>query len=409
MKKKILFVDDDEQLLKSLRRMLWGYQHVWEMTFCPSGGQALELLAGTAFDVVVADMRMPGIDGQQLLASVRRDSPWAMRLILSGDSDRSQIMRAVPVSHQFLTKPVSAEHLAAVIERGCRLREMLLSKEIRTLVGSIDSLPALPETYHKLLRELEKESSGADALAAIISKDVALCADVLKLVNSSFFSPRMRVGGINQAVTLLGTETIKGLVLGLQLFKTFDTASFPDFRFENLWDHCLQTARLARTIAALEEQPSDVQDDSFIAAMLHDLGKFLLAHFLPLRYGKTVQLSRSENASICEAEQRSLSTTHAQAGAYLLGLWGIADSIIEAVAFHHQPAELGCRAFGPLTAVHAANALQHRLVRLSSGYAEHPLDMDYLNALGLTGRLPAWEEACRKVLEQEATAQEASA
>ncbi|MFP5240165.1 MAG: HDOD domain-containing protein [Acidobacteriota bacterium] len=402
MKRKILFVDDDPQLLKSLGRMLWSYRDSWDMAFVDSGEKALELMARNNFEVVVADMRMPGMDGQQLLSQVRALHPWALRVILSGDSDRDSIMRAVPVSHQFLTKPVTADQLAAVIERGCNLREMVLSKEIRTLIGGIDSLPALPEVYRILLEELEKDSSGPEALAAIISRDVALSADVLKLVNSSFFSPRMRVSGVAQAVTLLGTETIKGLVLGVQLFKTFDTAKFPNFRFENLWEHCLQTARLARLIAVQEDQPHHVQDDSFIAGMLHDLGKFVLAQYLPLRYGRTVALSREDNASICEAEQRSLSTTHAQAGAYLLGLWGIADNVIEAVAYHHEPAQCCMASFSPLTAVHAANAMQHELVRLSPEFAEHPMDMGYIAGLGLEERIPVWRERCREALEAEA-------
>ncbi|WP_243439331.1 response regulator [Fundidesulfovibrio soli] len=400
MKRNIIFVDDDPQLLKSLSRMLWSYRGRWEMSFVESGAQALEALDRQRFDVVVADMRMPGMDGQQLLSHVRTQYPWILRVILSGDSDRESIMRAVPVSHQFLTKPVTAELLAGVIERGCGLRDMVLSQEIRTIIGGIDTLPALPEVYHRLLEELDKDSTGTEALASIIGKDIALSADVLKLVNSSFFSPRMHVSSVAQAVTLLGTETIKGLVLGVQLFKTFDTTKFPNFRFDTLWGHCLQTARLARLIAELEDQSPAIQDDCFIAGLLHDLGKFVLAQYLPLRYGRTVALSREDNASICEAEQRCLSTTHAQAGAYLLGLWGIADNVIEAVAFHHEPARCCAPGFGPLTAVHAANAIQHDLVRLSPNFAEHPMDMDYIAGHGLAERIPFWRERCREALEQ---------
>nr|WP_279355843.1 response regulator [Fundidesulfovibrio agrisoli] len=395
-----MFVDDDPQVLKSLGRMLWSYRGGWEMAFVDSGDKALAMLDSAPFDVVVADMRMPGMDGQQLLSHVRTRHPWVMRVILSGDSDRKSIMRAVPVSHQFLTKPVTAEQLAAVIERGCSMREMVLSKEIRTIIGGIDTLPALPEVYSSLLEELDKDSSGTEALATIIGKDIALSADVLKLVNSSFFSPRMRVSSVAQAVTLLGTETIKGLVLGVQLLKTFDTAKFPNFRFDALWDHCLQTARLARLIAVLEDQTPAIQDDCFIAGLLHDLGKFVLAQYLPLRYRQTVDLSREDNASICEAEQRCLSTTHAQAGAYLLGLWGIADNVIEAVAFHHEPARCSLAEFGPVTAVHAANAMQHDLVRLSPEFAEHPIDKDYIARLGLEERLPFWREHCKESLAQ---------
>ncbi|MFP5220944.1 MAG: response regulator [Acidobacteriota bacterium] len=399
MKKNILFVDDDPQLLTALKRMLWNRKDAWNLSFVDSGDAALKLLAEKPHDVIVADMRMPGMDGRRLLRTVRKHYPWMMRLVLSGDSDLHHIMRTVPESHQFMTKPVSAQQLIQVIDRGCRLRDMILSEEMRHIIGQIDALPALPDIYTRLTRMLEDETAPVEAVTAVIGKDMALSADILKLVNSSFFGPRIRVRGLDQAVTLLGLKTIKGLVLGVQLFSVFDTRRIPDFSFPKLWEHSLNTAKLARRIAQLEALSPEAQDDCFIAGMLHDLGKFVLADKLASEYRALVARSRKENLSIFQAESSGFGTGHAQAGAYLLGLWGISDAVLEAVAFHHTPSALGLTAMSPVTAVHVANVLEHEFVVINPSYAPHVMDMDHLEQAGLTGRLETWKQACREALE----------
>jgi HD-like signal output (HDOD) protein len=398
-KRRILFVDDDKQLLRSLGRMLWGVRNRWDMAFAESGQQALELLSRQPFDVIVADMRMPGMDGTQLLGRVLRDYPWVMRLMLSGDTDREHIMRAVPVAHQFLTKPVSAQQLTTTIDRGCRLRDMILGEDIKSLIGQIASLPTLPEIYTRLLDELDSESSTVESLARIVSQDMALAADMLKLVNSCFFGPRVRVTSLGQALNLLGTEIVKGLVLGLNLLSAFNTKLFPKLSFLKLWDHSLNVARLARLIAVRAGLPKEVQEDSFIAGLLHDLGKFVLADQLPGRYQDVLDLSQEGNLTIYQAERQVLKASHAEAGAYLLGLWGVGDMVLEAVAFHHDPSASRLNGLSAVTAVHAANVLEHELLVVHQGYANHPLDMDHLTAAGAADRLEDWRQACREALE----------
>lgn len=400
MKKRILFVDDDPQLLKSLNRMLWAAQDRWELTFRTSGTEALEEFERQPFDVLVADMRMPGMEGHQLLAHVRKRYPWALRIVLSGISDRGLIMRSVPVSHQFLTKPVTAEQLIGVIERGCRLRDAILSDELKNLIGAIDALPAQPEVYAKLVRILEDEAAPVETVAGIISQDMALTADVLKLVNSSFFGPRMHVSRLEQAVTLLGLDTIKSLVLCVQLLKVFDIRKFPDFSFPGLWEHSRKAALFARAIAAEEGLSPAAQDDCFIAGMLHDLGKFVLADKLFPRYREAVALARSENIPIIEAESATLGATHPQAGAYLLGLWGLSDRILEAVAFHHEPQATQLPGVSAATVVHAANALEHELVVINADYAPRPLHAGHLESLGLEDRAGRWRQVCLDTLTQ---------
>src|SRR5256885_11774657 len=122
---RILFVDDEPKVTEGLHRMLRSMRREWEMTFATSGAEALEKLSAKPFDVVVSDMRMPGMDGCQLLTEVMRRHPQVVRIILSGYSDKETIMRSIGLAHHYLSKPCDAETLKETIRRACDLRDQL--------------------------------------------------------------------------------------------------------------------------------------------------------------------------------------------------------------------------------------------------------------------------------------------
>jgi len=113
-KKRVLFVDDEPRILDGRRRMLRSMRHEWKMSFAETGQEALAILANQPFDVVVVDMRMPGMDGVQLLSEVRKRHQ-IIRIVLSGTADREAILRAVGLAHQYLSKPCDAETLKSVL------------------------------------------------------------------------------------------------------------------------------------------------------------------------------------------------------------------------------------------------------------------------------------------------------
>ena len=399
MKTRILFVDDEPNVLSALRRMFHDMRGTWEMDFAVDGRTGLAMMAEQPYDVVVADMRMPGMDGAMFLRETQIHNPGAIRIILSGHSDRDMILETVRPAHQFLRKPCQPDELKAVMARCLALREVFLDERVKNVVARLDSLPAVPRLYAALLDVLAQEEPSMQAVAGLIAQDVGMAAGVLKLVNSAFFGLRDHVSSPARAVNLLGLEVVKALVLGIGLFGRFDKDAFRDFDLEKLWSHCLGTARLAREIAVLEDASSDVREYCYIAGLLHDVGKLIMATNFPDLYRQVIAAAQAGEGTILDMEHRFFGASHAEVGAYLLGLWGVTDEVVRAVYLHHEPGRDRHAGFSPLLAVHAANRLEHELVVVSQDFAINPLDDLYLTASGLTPqRLDAWRDACRQLL-----------
>jgi HD-like signal output (HDOD) protein/ActR/RegA family two-component response regulator len=399
---KILFVDDDPHVLAGLRRMLHGMRHEWETAFVPGGREALELLDREPFDLVITDMRMPGMDGAQLLEKVKKRHPEVVRIILSGHSDKEMVLKSVRSAHQYLSKPCDPDALKTTIKRTVLLREVLRDEGLRLLVGGMETLPSLPDLYLEIMRELKSETSSMRRIGEIISRDVGMTAKVLQLVNSAFFGQPRHIANPVHAVELLGLETIRALVLSIQIFAQFDLSRVPGFSGAGLWDHSLRVGVCARNLALWAHQPQEVVDDAFLAGVLHDAGKLILAGNFPKRYQKVVEAVISGSSLWCEEEQNVFEVNHAQVGAYLFSLWGFSYPIVEAVAFHHEPGSTHAGGFTPLTAVHVANGLVHQWGRKGEAQITSLVDTAYLETLGLAGELISWQEKCRELLQKEA-------
>ncbi|MCK4546250.1 MAG: HDOD domain-containing protein [Candidatus Eisenbacteria sp.] len=400
MKRRILFVDDEPNVLEGLRRMLRPMRREWDMLFTEGGEQALDILGSEPCDVVVSDMRMPGMDGARLLSRVAREYPRTVRIVLSGHSDKELIMESVRTAHQYLSKPCNADVLKATVARACALRDLLENESLKGIVSRMDTLPSLPSLYAELMEELQSPEASTRRVGEIVSRDVGMSAKILQMVNSAFFGLCEHVSSPAQAAGLLGIENVRGLVLSVQIFSEFDQKHFPGGLLDHLWNHSMAAGVAAKAIATGENLPQASADHAFMAGLLHDSGKLVLASRLPDRYGAILLLAKKSGMRVHRAELESFGTTHAEIGAYLMGLWGLPDTIVEAIAFHHRPADCPVREFGPLTAVHAANALLNEIEADEDGGA---LDEPYISEMGLTQRIPLWRDGCLEAVEQGVT------
>ena len=393
LKKQILFVDDEPKILAGLRRMLHGFRREWEMEFAQSAFEALDRLAASPFDVVVTDMRMPGMDGAQLLEEVIRLYPATVRIILSGQSDLQAVFRCVGPAHQFLTKPCHSETLKSTVAQACRLRDHLVDERQKRMVSRVKSVPSRPSLYAALVAELESAQASIERVAEIVSHDVGMTAKTLQLVSSGFFGTPQRVAGPAQAVNLLGLDIVKPLVFSTEAFSPFDACEAERRLFERLIDHSVAVGRAASEIAVSETEDLVLVGDALLAGLLHDVGASVLAQHLPGRYFSMSGWFEPKRLSFRDVEKEALRATHADVGAYLMALWGLPDTIVEAIAHHHFPRLSSSRVFTPLTAVHVANALLEEQIVDVVGRPS-PIDMDYLEQIGLAHRVETWREIC---------------
>jgi HD-like signal output (HDOD) protein len=392
--KRVVFVDDDANVLRGLERMLRSMRSDWDARFADSGATALGFLRERPADALVTDLRMPDMSGTDLLARARDLDPGMARIILSGRSDQDASLVSVGLAHQFLSKPCDADTLKATVSRACDLRALLSDDSVTASVCRIGKLPSLPTLYSRITQELINEDVSIMAVAAIVEQDLAMSAKILQLVNSAFFGLQRRVSSISQAVNLLGLDIIQALVASNAAFEAFnagDTSPMSD-----LWRHSSLTANAAAAIARLESDDPIVHGESLQAGMLHDIGQLILAANLPEEYKSLRGRVDSSGLELVSEETGTFGSDHGRVGAYLLGLWGLSDAIVEATAYHHSPGDCSFNGFSPLTAVHVAS----NLVRSEADGGRGPasLDMEYLESSGYLGRLEPWRTEIRRVV-----------
>jgi response regulator RpfG family c-di-GMP phosphodiesterase len=277
MAKRILFVDDEPMVLTGLQRSLRPMRSEWEMVFAAGGEEALAAMDRHAFEIIVTDMRMPGMDGAQLLEEVQKRSPQTLRMVLSGQSDRETIMRSVNPAHQFISKPCEGEELKSRLIRAFALKDLLQNPDLRELVAKLDHLPSLPRVYLQLNEELRRPDPSLQRIDELIGADMAMTAKVLKLVNSAFFYVPCEISRASHAVKLLGLDTLRTLVLTAHVFEQFQSQLLSADDMRQISDHSLAVSNSARKIAIFEHADQHIQDESFTAGLLHDAGKLILA------------------------------------------------------------------------------------------------------------------------------------
>ncbi|MDX6385037.1 MAG: hypothetical protein QOK48_2610 [Blastocatellia bacterium] len=386
--KGILFVDDEVKVLEGLERMLHTMRREWEMSFAEGGPAALETLSKRHFDVVVTDMRMPGMDGAQLLDEIRRLHPDTVRIVLSGHSDRALIMKSVGTAHQFISKPCEPQVIKETVRRACALRDLLAQPKLQLLVSQMESLPSPPTLFVELMKEIDSAGAGIRRISEIVSQDPGMTAKILQMVNSAFFGLRRHISTPGEAVNLLGLDIVRAMALSVKIFSAFDYARVPGFPTEKIWSRCLAVGTLAKAIARSEHVNAQIADQAFTAGLLHDTGSLVLAATLPQQFSEMLLLAQTEKISQIEAEQKVFGAVHPEVGGYLLGLWGLPDAIVEAVAFHHSPGLCSTVPFNALTGVHVADFLTPTAVAVTPS----PLDTEYLTNLGVMNHIQAWED-----------------
>jgi len=396
-KTRILFVDDEPNILDGLRRLLRSERERWAMDFALGPEEALEKVREQPYDVIVTDMRVPKMDGVALLEEVRKIRPEAIRFVLTGQTDRDTALNSANAAHQFLAKPCNPDELRQAIGRAPRLREVLGSNELRAVVSNIGSMPTLPAHYHQLLQELDKPEPSIARVSEIIEQDIGMTAKVLHMVNSAFFGAPRTVTSPRDAAALLGLDTVRALVTAVHFFRQFPQESVKHLNVDSLHQDGLLTGSIARKIAQAEGLDRALASQALLSGMLHDIGRVLMACVVPGRYRQCVDAARSDGGSPWDAEYRVLGVSHAELGAHLLGLWAFPQDTVEAVAYHHRPENGGVDASPLVPIVHFSDCLE-RATALGVDLQRAGFAQDHFERSCLAAKLAKWTEIGNNVL-----------
>jgi HD-like signal output (HDOD) protein len=405
-KKRILFVDDEENVLHGLKLMLHAMRGYWDMQFAQSGADAIALLdPDNPFEIIVCDMHMQGMDGEELLKRMMEVSPQTVRFILSGNLDTNTLIKASSVAHQVLAKPCDPHHLRSVLTRAMSLRDQLGESSLRTALLEMGTLPSVPVIYWEIMNEINAPEPSIERVGKIIEKDPGMSAKVLQIVNVHS-GPGQRITSISEAASALGLENIKTFVLVAEMFSQAEDAVAPEgFDLDQLWRHGLQVGEYAQAIAQVEVEDQKVIDDSYTAGLLHDVGLLILASKLPEEFSAAYNLAKEKKISLQQAEKDLYGATHAEVGGYLLDLWGLPEPVVEAISYHYFPSakpaggyEMSSEvAFSPITAVHIANYFCEDEDSSNVEYAIASVDSTHLVELGMSDRISSWWDVCAQV------------
>lgn len=399
-KLKVLFVDDDRHVHTSLKRVVMARKLPIELLLTNSAERAVGILSSEACDVIVTDARLPDMEGKELLARVRERWPMTMRILMTSEAEDGVVSSLLAAAHQLLNKPVSPLQLLEAVQAASRLRFLLMNERLRQVVHRMEHLPVVPKAYMDLTRALVDENTSTQVLAGILSQDMSLTTGILKLINTPYFGLSRKVNDMLQAVSILGVNLIRGLVLTDRVFKTLDPDMYPGFDTEKLWAHCLDVARCCRAVARSEGCDGRAVEDAFLGGLLHDVGKIVLAEGCPGEFTRILLLAQARNVPLVELEEAELGVTHAEIGAYLLGLWGFSEPVVIAIAQHHGNTQ------GPdLTrlsaALHVVDVEMHNRYVRTSGYAPHALAPALMDAQGWEETLVKWKSVIMAELEMQ--------
>jgi HD-like signal output (HDOD) protein len=366
----------------------------WEFKFASDRQSAFQALLISPYEAVVTDGPWKKGDEPDFFKDLAARCPQIVRVRLFDSPQKTAPISGDALADQCLPKPCRAVSLLCAIRRGKLLRQWRAEPAISRLLPRIRKVPSVPSLYFRLVQMLEAGDGQLEEVGSIMKEDFAMTAKLLQLVNSPFFGLKRTITNPSEAVTYLGLVQSKALVLLAQVFSKYSAEKTSRLSMDQLWRHSTVTAKLARAIIEAETGDASQADTAFTAGLLHDVGKLFHAANCPQEYNTLLAQAERNDLLYVDVEQFLMGTTHADLGACVLGTWGLPAETLEIIAFHHTPGRHLEKAFGPMTAVHVANAFDYELNKEPGSAKVSLVDHYYLKRIGCEKRLSVWKEQC---------------
>jgi HD-like signal output (HDOD) protein/ActR/RegA family two-component response regulator len=385
--KTILLAVADRQALVDITQALGDG---WEATSVSDEVDALAQLEQRTFDALLVDFNLGSPNASQLLNDALEKRPETIRFLLAYEADLALVAAYVSGTHEILPKPVEPASLKNRIERGVAPHDSNRNvHEGGPGVGDSAS-PAVPAVYSKVLKALDLPGVTKSQVGEIIAEDTALTYEVLRLTKSAYLGLPRNITDPVKAVEPMGLETVKALVMALRFLAEHSQLKPGYLSLEKIWQHSTKVGKLARDLMLFETKDRGLAAEALVAGLLHDLGKVVLASNFDDLYGRVHSLARNQPVAMWDIEKEMFGASHGEIGGCLAGMWNMPSSVVQAVAFHHEPPLGEHQHLTPLAAIHIANVLEHE-IRPSDEFRVAPvISTAFLNDIGLLQRLPVW-------------------
>ncbi len=226
------------------------------------------------------------------------------------------------------------------------------------LARGVSQLVSLPDVCLQVNQMAEDETCSAEDMARVVQRDPALTSQLLRIANSAYYGLTAKVETVTRAITIIGNRELRDLVLATSVINNFATLAGDRAFLEAYWRHSVRVGCIARTLAQGAATRVLHSERLFVAGLLHDIGRLVMAVRIPELLRVMVALSRSKRIPMREAERLVFDLDHGEVGAALLADWELPEVMVEAAAWHHEPER--AEAFPMEVAlVHVADALAH--------------------------------------------------
>ena len=336
MKEQILLVDDEKQILNALQRTFYGKGY--RILAASSGAQALKIMEEEQVDLIISDVRMPHMNGYELLKIVKKKYPSTIRVILSGYTDSALIVKIQreSLAKRYLYKPWKNQEILKIAEQLFRVEKILKDKNLLEFINKIEYLPSTGMIYNKVNTQIQKDVS-IDEIAKVIESDQSIAAKILQVANSAMYG--LKTGSVQQAISYLGLNNVKYIILSAITFNNVKGKA--NLRLNNdinmLWKHSVSTNQILTSLyrGIFGKKIPEIYSS---LGLLHDIGKVVLITNFVDRYMKAAESIKDKKDKIYYYEQMSFTdVSHEEIGAYLLNWWELPNGLVEAVLYHHKP------------------------------------------------------------------------
>ena len=341
---------------------------------------ALTSLAAEPLDGVVASYTDVN-KSVALLRAAATSNPTAVPLLRANGKELAGVVNSFPVLPRVNAVNVLDDQLRTRLAAATWQSKPAFTK----LLKMITQVPTLPTIYTQITTALQNQDAGIEVVAELVAREPAVTAKLLQMVNSPLLALRGRVTSVRDATSLLGLSRLRSLVLATCLFRQFDASKCPTFSMSRFEATSLQIASSASAIAKGETLDKQIADMAFTAGLLHNFGVLLLAANVPDAYEQVLRTAQEQRVSIAWTELEAFGATHAEVAGAILAAWGIPFPIVNAVGWHPVPSASEDTAFSPLTAVHAATAVD---AFAQTGMFSY--DRDYMERMRLTNEVETW-------------------